>query len=222
MALGSVLHQQLCQQDPFRGRQWDFDAAGGALGQNETIQTEAGGRERLNKKESEENRKASEKETRQRGQKGGGEARRDSGKGVEELVKLLLTAMGPLNNPGILSEINLSSWSCWACHYDVVLALSQWQFVQCFPSPPYYSVVQRSGPSIHLCLPVCLFVKTTELTEPYSPLIKVTGWWPRQKCSWRDFCYTSRFLTAAKKLFSWSAHKVSIKSNACFFFVLHK
>lgn len=32
--------------------------------------------------------------------------------GVEELAKLSLTAMGPLDNPGILSEINLSSWSC--------------------------------------------------------------------------------------------------------------
>lgn len=32
--------------------------------------------------------------------------------GVEELAKLSLTAMGPLDNPGILSEINLSSFSC--------------------------------------------------------------------------------------------------------------
>lgn len=32
--------------------------------------------------------------------------------GAEELAKLSLTAIGPLDNPGILSEINLSSWSC--------------------------------------------------------------------------------------------------------------
>lgn len=38
--------------------------------------------------------------------------------GVGELEKLLLTAMGPLDNPGILSEINLSSWGCCACHYQ--------------------------------------------------------------------------------------------------------
>lgn len=44
---------------------------------------------------------------------------------AEELGKLPLTALGPLDNPEILSEINLSSWSSLACHYDVVLALSQ-------------------------------------------------------------------------------------------------
>lgn len=32
--------------------------------------------------------------------------------GVEELEKLSVTATGPLDNPGILSEINLSTRSC--------------------------------------------------------------------------------------------------------------
>lgn len=41
---------------------------------------------------------------------------------------------GALDSPAILPEINLSSLSCWACHYDVVLALSQRQFVHCFLS----------------------------------------------------------------------------------------
>lgn len=55
----------------------------------------------------EEKRKAGE--TRQNRER---EDRGETEGGVEELAKLSLTAMGPLDNPGILSEINLSSWSC--------------------------------------------------------------------------------------------------------------
>lgn len=86
----------------------------------------------------------------------GGRGKATPTEGVDTRAKLSLTAVGPLDNPGILSEINLSSWSCWACHYDVVLALSQWQFAQCVPSSPNYSAVQRSLPDICLFLPVWL------------------------------------------------------------------
>lgn len=73
-----------------------------------------------------------EPKTRQRAERG--ERRGETGEGGgRNWEKLPLTAMGPLNNPGILSEINLSSWSCWACRYGVLLALSQRQFVQCSP-----------------------------------------------------------------------------------------
>lgn len=55
--------------------------------------------------EAREKRKAGETQTRQswekRGETVGG-----------ELATLSLTAVGPLDNPGILSEINLSTWSC--------------------------------------------------------------------------------------------------------------
>lgn len=88
--------------------------------------------------------------------------------------------MGPLDNPGILSEINLSPWSCRACHYDVVLALSQWQFVQCFPSSPYYSAVQRSLPSIHLCLPVWLSLSVNQLST-LSCTVVLLSRWPAQE-----------------------------------------
>ncbi len=151
MTLGSALHQRLCQQGLFRrGPMTDRDVAG-VFGQNGAIQCGVGGRERL----VEERARERERRVRQRRDRAGrGKARQTEG--VEELAKLSLTAMGPLDNPGILSEINLSSWSCWACHYDVVLTLSEWQFVQCFPSSPYCSALQRLLPSIHLCLPVWL------------------------------------------------------------------
>lgn len=56
-------------------------------------------------------RKSGETEKRQSAEKRGrGEARPTEG--VDELAKLSLTAMGPLDNPRISSEINLSSWSC--------------------------------------------------------------------------------------------------------------
>lgn len=123
-------------------------------------------------------RKAGETETRQSGRRR--ERLGESDGRVEELAKLSLTAMGPLDNPGILSEINLSPWSCWACHYDVVLALSQWQFVQCFPSSPYYSAVQRSLPSINLCLPVWLSLCVNQLST-LSATVVLLSRWPAQE-----------------------------------------
>ena len=42
----------------------------------------------------------------------GGRSKARQREGMEGMAKLSLTAMGPLDNPGILSEINLSSWSC--------------------------------------------------------------------------------------------------------------
>lgn len=41
-----------------------------------------------------------------------GETQARQWEGAEELATLSLTAVGPLDNPGILSEINLSTWSC--------------------------------------------------------------------------------------------------------------
>lgn len=111
MTLGSALHQRLCQQGLFRrGPLTDRDVAG-VFGQNGAIQTRAGGRERLGEEWVRERERRVRQETRQSGEKGGrGKARQTDG--VEELAKLSLTAMGPLDNPGILSEINLSPWSC--------------------------------------------------------------------------------------------------------------
>lgn len=97
MKLGSTLRQRLCQRGLFRPRcsrsvlsnssrgEWEGEDGGGEgeeKGRRDTDETELG------------------------------EARRDSGRGAEELATLLLTAVGPLDNPGILSEINLSTWSC--------------------------------------------------------------------------------------------------------------
>lgn len=78
------------------------------------------GREELGETEEE---KGGETERRDRERK---RARaRETDRGGGELAKLLLTAMGPPDNPGILSEINLSTWGCCGCHYTTVPALSQ-------------------------------------------------------------------------------------------------
>lgn len=71
------------------------------------IQAVASGRERTAEEaEGEEKGRGDTDETER------GEARRDSRRGAEELATLSLTAEGPLDNPGILSEINLSTRSC--------------------------------------------------------------------------------------------------------------
>lgn len=141
---------------PFRtGPMTDCDVAR-VFGQNGAIQTAAGGREKPGVEQVRERERRVRQETRQSGGERRGEARRDRRRGWKNWQSSHWQQWGLLDNPGILSEINLSSWSCWVCHYDVVLALSQWQFVQCFPSSPYYCTVERSLPSIHLCLLVCL------------------------------------------------------------------
>lgn len=84
----------------------DCDVAG-VFGQNGAIQAGAGGREKL----VEEWVRERERRVRQRRDRAERSKARQT-EGVEELAKLSLTAMGPLDNPGILSEINLSSWSC--------------------------------------------------------------------------------------------------------------
>lgn len=43
---------------------------------------------------------------------GAGRSQARQSEGVEELATLSLTAVGPPDNPGILSEINLSARSC--------------------------------------------------------------------------------------------------------------
>lgn len=56
------------------------------------------------KREMEKRKKAGETQTRRSWEKPSG--------GAEELAALSLTAAGPLHNPGISSEINLSARSC--------------------------------------------------------------------------------------------------------------
>ena len=73
----------------------------------------AAGRAQARKGAGEGERKACETQTRQSGERERGErGEARQREGAEELAKLSLTAMGPPDNPGILSEINLSSWSC--------------------------------------------------------------------------------------------------------------
>lgn len=109
MTLGSALHQRLCQQGLFRREPLTDCDVNGVFGQNGAIQTGAGGRAQARRGVGEGERKAGETETRQSRERRG-EAKQTEG--AEELAKLSLTAMGPPDNPGILSEINLSSWSC--------------------------------------------------------------------------------------------------------------
>ena len=82
----------------------DCDVAG-VFGQNGAIQARAGGEGEASREEWVRER---ERRVRQRRDRAGRSKARQT-EGVEELAKLSLTAMGPLDNPGILSEINLSS-----------------------------------------------------------------------------------------------------------------
>lgn len=79
----------------------------GVFEQNGAIQTEAVGRERLGGEWVRER----ESLLRHRRDRAGRSTARQM-EGVEDLAKLSLTAMGPPDNLGISSEINLSFWSC--------------------------------------------------------------------------------------------------------------
>lgn len=150
------------------------------FGQNGAIQTAAGGREKPGVEQVRERERRVRQETRQSGggEKGRGKTRRDRRRGWKNWQSSHWQQWGLLDNPGILSEINLSSWSCWVCHYDLVLALSQWQFVQCFPSSPHYCrKVTALYPSLSASLSVSLFVNQLS-TQSFAALLPE---WPAQE-----------------------------------------
>lgn len=105
---GRSSDQRLCQPGPFRGRANDRQRCSGGV----FTEWSDSGRCRWEGAASKgEWARRREKRVRQRGDRGGRNEARQT-EGVEELAKLSLTAAGPLDNSGILSEINLSSRSC--------------------------------------------------------------------------------------------------------------